>query len=129
MNSIDYPTLQFWFNIAQAAGTVILFIYTRRVTRQKAVDGRFQKIEKRLDQKADRADCTGHQSRTGVIETRVSELRVELDHLPTQQQFADLTRDIQTLNGELKNTQGRLGGINRAVDLMNEFLINSGAKQ
>lgn len=119
-----YPALQFWFSFVHAFLTVMLFVYTRRVTKQKVAEERFQKIEDALLNKADAGDCKKRNARIIAVETKVSEIKVELIHLPSQGQFTELNRGIQSLNGELRNTQGRLEGINRAVDLMNEFLIN-----
>jgi hypothetical protein len=53
----------------------------------------------------------------------------DLEHLPHQMQFTKLGEQITDLTSELGEVKGRLGGINRAVDLINEFLINQGANK
>lgn len=53
-------------------------------------------------------------------------IRSEINSLPTSLQFETLSRDIRKLSENLSKTSGRLEGMNRAVDLINEFLINQG---
>ena len=144
--AFNYPALQFWFNVVQFTLTGLLALYVRRVAKQKSAENRLCQLEDNVAQLPVKADlkslkteictnCEKHQSqtaaikkRTSAVEMRTAELRIELDHLPTQTQFNELNRGIAALNSELKNTQGRLEGINRAVDLINEFLINQGAQ-
>jgi hypothetical protein len=131
----NYPAWQLLFNIIQGILTGVLFIYTRRVAKQKATEQRFKQLEDQIGETVTSKDfddlkshidagCQQHQVRTSVIERHTAELRIELEHLPTQKQFDELNRSILSLSGELRNTQGRLEGINRAVDLINELLIN-----
>ena len=125
----NYTALQFWFNVMQALATLALFLYTRRMGKQKASEDRIRSIEKALSEKQSASNCEKHGLRMSAIETRVSEINIELDHLPTQRQISELNQGINNLSGELRVTQGRLEGINRAVDLMNEFLINQGKQK
>lgn len=140
----NYPALQFWFNIIQFILTGLLALYVHRVSKQKAAESRFKKMEANVSGLPTKTDletlkgeicgnCEKHQDRTddiekrtALVEMRTLELKVELDHLPTQNQFNELNKSISSLSSELQNTQGRLEGINRAVDLINEFLINQG---
>jgi len=142
----NYQALMFWFSVFQFICTVVVALYVRRVAKQKAAETRFQKIEANIEQLATTEDldslqktttenlsavseevagrCQAHQLRTSKIEAEASALRIELAHLPNQRQFEALNASISKLNGELQKTAGRLEGINRAVDLMNEHLIN-----
>jgi len=133
----NYPTLQFWFNVLQAVLTGALFVYTRRVARQKAAEARIKNLEDRVSEAAtakavaelrDEIDsgCRSHLERTSMMEIAAARLQVEIGNMPGRKQFDELNTSILSLNGELRNTQGRLEGINRAVDLINEFLINQG---
>ena len=135
----DYPALMFWFNIFQFLFTAAVAWYVRRVAKQKATETRFQKIEDHMETLATAKDlktvcdditsgCQAHHARTAKVEAAASSMRIELNHLPTQRQIEALNGSIMALSGELQNTQGRLEGINRAVDLINEFLINQGGK-
>jgi predicted nucleic acid-binding Zn-ribbon protein len=109
--TFDYRALGFWFQILQAIITLCMFVYVRKVAKQKATEKRFKRLE----------------SDMAVLETRTSKLEIELNHLPTQQQFIQLNAGIAKLSSAMENFRGRLSGINRAVDLMNEFLINQGS--
>ena len=146
----DWPALQLAFNIFQFLVTVALAWYVRRVAKQKTTELRFKNMEDAIAERAMKSEvtrlrtdiaagcaqhqtdiaagCARHQARTTQLESDAATLRVELDHLPSQAQFGELNKSILALNGELQNTQGRLEGINRAVDLINEFLINQGGK-
>ena len=61
-----------------------------------------------------------------VNEKDIIKLRADFNSLPTQSQFIELGKELRSLTSELSETKGRLIGINRAVDLINEFLINQG---
>jgi chromosome segregation ATPase len=135
MSEINVPAWQLTFNLVQGLLTLALFFYTRRVARHKAAEERLRALEERMDggvsvndlallREEIKANCARHQERTLGVERRTADLRIELEHLPAQRQIDELNKSINALFGELKNTQGRLEGINRAVDLINEFLIN-----
>lgn len=133
--TVNYQALQFWFSIVQGVLTLLMFLYVRRVARQKANEQRLKKIEDELIQRVKPGDlaklktemnlsCEKHKVSTAHIESRTTELKTELGGLPSQ--FNELTKSMAALSGQLQNTNGRLEGINRAVDLINEFLINQG---
>ena len=138
--TINYAAWWFWINVFQMIYATALGLYVWWTNRQKVTAARFLALERQVAERVttqalDAADtkrderCDKHRQRTSLVEKNVIELQSELDHLPTQQQFNELNRSILALNGELKNTVGRLEGINRAVDLINEFLINQGSKR
>lgn len=87
-----------------------LTIYVYFSNRRKAL----KKVQKETDDKIAALDA-----RTACIEQ-------DIKHMPSQKDIQDLSSRMDLLNGTLANLEGRLGGINRAVDLMNEFLINRG---
>lgn len=133
MPEVTYPALWFWFNVAQFVFTGLVAIYARKLAKDKAVNKRFETIEKDLSGRIKAEDldprCAAHLKRTAAIEASTAEIHVELRHLPAQQQFDLLNRSIGDLNGSLQKTQGRLDGLNRAVDLINEFLIQQGGEK
>lgn len=136
---MEFNTIQTLVTMGNMVLTCGLFFYTRRVAKQEKAEERFKTIEEKLASKVERSTvdemnaardskCGIHKARTSKVEMKTSEMRVELNHLPSQQQFDRLADDIKNLNGTLQNTTGRLDGINRAVDLMNEFLLNKDSK-
>jgi len=128
----NYTALNFWFHVFSWLLAGAAALYARHASRNKKTEDRQAAIEQRqttIEQKLAGIDCPAHEARTEGLEKSVIELRTELGHLPTQQQFTQLNQSISTLNGSLQKTAGRLEGVNRAVDLINEFLINQGAKR
>ena len=146
----DYQALMFGFNVFQFICTGLVAWYVRRVAKQKATEKRFQELEANIEKLATTKDldslekktveklaalkdeitsgCLAHHARTTKVESETSSLRIELARLPTQRQIEALNASISKLNGELQKTAGRMEGVNRAVDLMNEHLINQGGK-
>lgn len=117
MLKVDYQAAGFWFSVGQWIFNVLIAVYLWISRKQTATNKRVEKINSELSNR--------------INETEKSLIRVctDLEHLPHQKQFDKLSTDITSLTKELGKLDGRLGGINRAVDLINEFLINQGAKQ
>jgi hypothetical protein len=135
----DYPALLLLFNVMHAAFTLFLGWYARKVAHQKATEGRFECIQNELQEcvknndldarlKDINAQCASRGVQLTQLEINATKFRSELQNLPTQNQIDDLQKGMADLVGSLSKTQGRLEGINRAVDLINEFLINQGGK-
>lgn len=90
----------------------VKFLFTRE----------FNRFEKRLDAIADH-------------EKKIAELYGCINNRPNCQQhaqqlvtFSSLDLRMDRVEGLVNRVDGRLEGIGRAVDLMNEFLINRGDK-
>jgi len=50
----------------------------------------------------------------------------DLDHSPSQHQIQELHNRIGDVHGELQRLSGKLDGINRLADLMNQHLLDQG---
>ena len=99
---MNYEALKFWMAVAQFASTIGIGIYAWWSNRDKITNARFKEHDKRLNElekKTDNPRCPHHPS----FEAR-----------------------LDKMNGSLNKVDGRLEGIGRAVDLMNQFLINGG---
>ncbi len=70
--------------------------------------------------------CAGHSGRLNETEVKVERIGSEVHSLPSYGAFMDISKRIEQLHGDVHEVAGRLDGIGRAVDLMNEFLINNG---
>lgn len=138
--TINYTAWWFWINVFQMVCTAALAAYVWWTNREKVKAARFLALEKQVAERVTTqalkdaetkrdSRCEQHKEKISLVEMSVIEVRSELDHLPTQEQFGQLNASISALNGSLQKTVGRLEGINRAVDLINEFLINQGAKR
>lgn len=137
----NYQDYQILLSAGHLIVTIWLFLYARKIAKTKDNDARFDALKKTIGELEDKtdsglddlktriaADCRQHEGRTIALEKTTAEFRVELGAIPTQGQFSQLSNSIMSLNGELKRAQGRLEGINRAVDLINEYLINKDRK-
>jgi hypothetical protein len=74
--------------------------------REKVTNKRFQEAEKRL-----------------------AGLESDIKHPPSCTYHPRLEERMDTAVGKLERMDGKIDGLNRAVDLMNEFLINQGGKR
>ncbi len=103
---INYQALSFWAFLGQWVFNLAIG-YTVWISRSRLA------LKKRIDE----------------MELTLTEVRSELDHQPSQHQFRELNDSIGRLNGNIKKLEGRFEGVNRAVDLINEFLIKEGARR
>ena len=103
-----------WIAVAQMIYNFVIGVYLW-------INRRYQATNKRVDEVKE--DLTLRIEDTERALVRVS---TDVSHLPNRAEINSLRDDIRQLTGELSETKGRLNGINRAVDLINEFLINQG---
>lgn len=105
MQQIDYTAWRFWFDVLQLAGICSIGIYSWWSNREKVTTRKFREHEARLAQ-----------------------LENDIRH-PSCQYHVGFEDRLDTINSGVSKVEGRLEGINRAVDLMNDFLINQGGKR
>ena len=104
-------------NAIPAIGTIGMSIYVWRASRERVKTARIDSITKRL---------SNHAVKINDHETRIICIEKDFRQVPGQQSLDKLSGRIDSLNSTLSTTKGRLDGVNRAVDLINEFLINHG---
>lgn len=133
----DYTAWRFWFDIAQLAGTLAIGIYVWWDRRKKANEGRIVALEQAVgghsaslqimnEAKAKReSSCEKHQQRTIDLESKQTELQSDIRHLPSRQEISELSNRIGSLTENLGRLDGRLSGINRAVDLLNQHHLRT----
>lgn len=92
-----------------AIGTIGMTIYVWLANRQRVKTARINNMDARI----------------GNHETRIVCIENDMKHVPTQESITGLKNAIADMNTKLSETKGRLSGINRAVDLINEHLINT----
>lgn len=61
--------------------------------------------------------------------TDVAALKNKIEALPTRSEMRALTAEISNMNKSIGKLEGRLGGVGRAVDLVNQHLINTGKNE
>lgn len=128
----DYTELRFWFDVAQLAGTLAIGIYVWWDRRKKANEKRFAALEQvvvshsaslqLIDGVKEKREsgCEKHLQRTIDLENKQVELEADIRHLPSRQDLSNLSDKISSLTEKLGTLDGRLTGINRAVDLLNQ---------
>lgn len=111
--TIDYMSAGFWLNVGQWLFNGLIAAYLWVSRKQNATNKRVAGLDARLD----------------AAEKKIIMVCSNLEHLPDYKQIVKLGDDITALRSELAEVRGRLSGVNRAVDLINEFLINQGVKK
>lgn len=138
--AINYPAWQFWFNVLQLAGLLGLGIYTWWRDREKVTAKRFKVLEADVKERVTKAAmetlekerdvrCEKHKAETRANELALQQLTGELKHLPSRAEVSRLSENIVDLAAKIGRLDGRLEGIGRVADLMNDFLIGQGGKR
>lgn len=135
----EYAKYQFYFNIFQFVLTCAVGFGAWWRTREKADDAKVQAAEtnmqKRLESAKSERDkrCEEHKQQTAKdtakLQRLYEHLHEEISHLPGRQELQDLTASMRNLTDRIGNLDGRMQGVNRAVDLINQFLIEQGGKK
>lgn len=130
--TLDYSAWRFWIDIGHTCLTLALGGYVWVDKRQVKTTERFSKLETwqtehapaiktLIEAEAKReAGCEKHKERTEKLELDQKEMQIDIRHLPSRQDLADLSKQIGGLTEKLGTLDGRLTGINRAVDLLNQ---------
>lgn len=105
MPTPDYSAWRFWFDVLQLAGISLIGVYSWWVNREKVTTGKFREHERRICQ-----------------------LENDVRH-PNCQYHLGFEARLDTLHGDIRELAGGVKGLRRAVDLMNEYLINNGGKR
>ncbi len=103
---IDYTAWRFWMDVLQMVATVLIGVYVWWTSRERVTTKRFQNQE-----------------------DRITVLEVTAKNAPVCKHHDQLSGRIEDIRGDLRELTGSVNGVRRAVDLMNEFLINNGAKK
>ena len=130
---MDYRAAGFWFAVGQGVFNVIVVIWMAISRKHQANNKRVKDLEdsnatkitekkakELIDSKFD--GCADHRKRTERLEREIS-------NMPSRPEIQRLNDNIGTLSQDIGKLQGQLGGVNRAVDLINQHLINQGGKQ
>ena len=142
---LDYYALSFWVNMGNYAVTLSIGIYVWWDKRQAKLADRFAAIETRFV--AHEKRFTEIEQWFGTMRPRVNGLEAELEkarrlckahhdqtaridkrqgQLPTREELEKLTQQMGDLAQNLSRMDGRLSGVGRAVDLMNQHLLRVG---
>ncbi len=111
--NINYDAIRAWVDIVQIAGTVLIGIYVWITGRQRVTDQNLKTFKTKINSRLD-----GHGDRITRIES-------DVNHMPTHHDMAALSGRIEALHGDVHELVGTMTGLRRAVDLMNEHLLNN----
>lgn len=138
--TINYTAWRFWFDVLQLLGTLAIGIYVWWTSREKITSQRFAALEKEVAKRISPADlddarakrdkqCAEHRQETTTLNKAYADLSREVSHLPTRSEVKELSDSMRSLTEKIGNLNGRMSGVNRAVDLINQFLIEQGGKK
>ena len=102
---MDFESARFWADIGQWVFNGLVAVYQWITRRHKATLGQIETACQQIEEQ----------------EREIIRLKAAL---PSKSQFDQLSEQIAHLSAGMSEMKGRLDGINRAVDLMNEYLIN-----
>lgn len=129
---IDYTSARFWFDVSRAIFTIAIAVYVYFATRKKAVDERFRKMEAHISEaiKEHRSTiddrCEKRLDRINSLDKADQQMAIKMESFPSSEDLKDMAKRIDETREAMKELTGRLTGINRAVDLINEYLLNKG---
>ncbi len=136
---MNYEAWRFWMGVAQLVGTLAIGVYVWWSNREKITNKRFRALETDVAKKTSAAAVQSliekhvpgcpNVSRTAAVDGKLTRLEAELRSMPGRTEIQHLNDNMSRLSNDMGKLQGKLGGINRAVDLINEFLINQGGKK
>lgn len=102
---MNVDQLQLVFDVFQFVCLAAIGLYTRNVNRTRA----------------QRAEVT-------ALAQRVTILEQDVRHMPSHNDLNGISSRIEELNKSVAQMSGGLEGLRRAVDLMNEHLLNRGGR-
>ncbi len=111
--AIDYQAAGFWLGAGQWTVTIGVALYVAVSNKRRATNKKVDDMQKATGERIDGVDKEIKEHGKQIIA-----LETHLGHLPSQKDLADL-------NGNISKLSGRLSGINRAVDLLNQHHLGS----
>jgi len=135
----NYPAWKLAFDLIQMLGTLAVAIYVWWTNREKVTSQRFAALEKEVAERLKKTDldeakatrdhqCKEHKGKTDSLTQAYEHLHIEVSRLPDRREITNLDNSMKTLIEKLGVMEGRMSGVNRAVDLINQFLIDQGGK-
>jgi len=133
--TVDYTALRFWMDVGIYAFNIALGLYVWREKRKVKTAQRFQDLEewkaeqgpKITEMKANIAElkgqCRDHKDQTSKLGEKHLIMQADFRNLPSREELNRLSEQMGSLSKNLGRMDGRLAGIGRAVDLMNQHLL------
>lgn len=115
----DYSVLRFWFTVLQFAATVGVGVYAWWVARGKETKKAIDDVRDECHQGIDEVRYQVHSN-----DRRLDRLESKLDAKPGHDDLKNVHSELSGLRSDVSKMLGTMQGLNRAVDLMTEHMIN-----
>ena len=109
---MDWDAARFWLDVAQFAMLGGIGFYVHIVTRQRVTERQFEDMKDSLTE-----------SLNGFGQ-RLARAEEAQRHGPTHGDMSGLSKELSEVRGDLQRRAGGLEGIRRAVDSINQHLLN-----
>lgn len=118
---IDYRAWQFWLNVGQVVGYLVLGLYVWFSNRQKATRNEIKDVKKEMEsmRAAQVSGCGKHKKRT-------TKLEVAVKNAPTHADIGEVYERVNLVKGTVDEMSGKLTGVNANVNLLVEHHLNGG---
>lgn len=137
---MNYEAARFWLEVFLIVWNLAGSGYLLWERRNRRSDNRLTELQKEVAEKASKTEikdaqtkrdevCAEHKRGAESQEKSLRKLHDEMSHLPTRTEINELAKCMRDLGEKIGNLDGRMSGVNRAVDLMNQFLIEQGGKR
>ncbi|MEW6670213.1 MAG: hypothetical protein AB1427_00835 [Thermodesulfobacteriota bacterium] len=134
-----YHYWQFWLQMVQLIGIVVIGIYTWWTNREKVNASRFESLEKDVAKRvtdtalkelndARESRCAAHLDRTAKLELAVSLNRASIESLPDDETIDALHGRITDVAKGLSGLGGKIDAVAHTVDLIHEWILKGGKK-
>lgn len=105
---MNYDVWRFWIMVGQMVFNISVGLYLWIIARDRVTNKRITDLESRIGKR-----CEAHHARTAALE-------ITTTAMPSKGEMDALSNKIDRLNEKLARLDGRLTGVNRAVDLLNQ---------
>lgn len=136
---IDYSAWQFWLNVGQVGGYVVLGLYVWFTNRQKATVAEINAVREKVEGKANAAEIKAVQEkvegmekeqaiRCGTHMNRTTTLEVKVENAPTHKDLGEVFERINAVKGSVDSMCGSLKGVSTQVNLLVEHHLKGERK-
>lgn len=122
-DGIDYRAWQFWLNVGQVIGYVILGVYVWFSSRQKATVAEIKDVREKMEnlEKSQSLRCSEHMTRTTTLEAAAK-------NAPTHSDLGAVYDRVNEVKGSVDSMKGTLRGVSTQVNLLVEHHMKGGGE-
>lgn len=121
--ALNYQALSFWWNVFLTLCLVALAIYQWIRGRHQANSNDIRVLRNEIGKLIGDVEQKQHK-----LDNRITAVEHDLSQQPTARDIHAIYQSIGTVHADLKQVVGSLTGLQRAVDLMNQHLIERGGR-